>query len=287
MKTILVVGNTEDVRTIVTEALRFSGFGTLSAEDGDIAVKLAREHIPDLIICGTSMPRMNGYATLTALRHDAATASIPFIFLTGATDRRDMRKGMELGADDYLTMPFTYEELMAAVEVRLKRRAQLEPDFGQAGAKTYPDREELVQSCRELSRTVSLRILVVDDVPEVADLYEAIIHFGAEQAIVLKIQDGTEAWQELLRADPDLLIMDISRPRMDGLTTLQLLAERKVQYPIAVASGMLPGIEEEARACAGPNLNVTFLPKVSDRFVEELLSVLFDSLRLRPRCSCS
>jgi len=124
-KKVLVIDDTEDVRMIITESLNLYGFVTMSAEDGTTGVEMARKSMPDLIICDINMPNMDGYATLTALREEDATATIPFIFLSGASDKINMRRGMELGADDYLTKPFTHQELLASVNARLEKQADL------------------------------------------------------------------------------------------------------------------------------------------------------------------
>jgi signal transduction histidine kinase len=124
-KKVLVIDDTEEIRMIITESLNLYGFVTLSAEDGTTGVEVARKDMPDLIICDINMPNMDGYATLTALREEDSTATIPFIFLSGASDKLNMRRGMELGADDYLTKPFTHKELMAAVNARLEKQAGL------------------------------------------------------------------------------------------------------------------------------------------------------------------
>src|SRR5688572_30764785 len=125
-KKVLVIDDTEEIRIIITESLNLYGFLTLSAEDGSSGIEMARKHTPDLIFCDINMPNMDGYATLTALREDETTATIPFIFLSGATDKINMRRGMELGADDYLTKPFTHKELMAAVNARLEKQADFQ-----------------------------------------------------------------------------------------------------------------------------------------------------------------
>jgi signal transduction histidine kinase len=110
---------------IITETLNLFGFHTITAEDGGTGIELARESQPDLILCDINMPKLDGYETLKRLRQDDMTAGIPFVFLSGATDRITMRRGMELGADDYLTKPFTPKELLAAVNTRLEKQAEL------------------------------------------------------------------------------------------------------------------------------------------------------------------
>jgi signal transduction histidine kinase len=111
---------------IIAETLNLYGFETLTAEDGLCGIQMAEQHLPDLVICDINMPNLDGYGTLKAMRERENTAGIPFIFLTGATEKSDMRRGMELGADDYLTKPFTHKELMAAVNARMEKQAELQ-----------------------------------------------------------------------------------------------------------------------------------------------------------------
>lgn len=126
MKKVLAIDDTQEIRFIITETLNLFGFQTLVAEDGVTGIKMAEEQLPDLILCDINMPNLDGYGTLKALRENEATATIPFIFLSGATDKITIRKGMELGADDYLTKPFSPKELMAAVNTRLEKQAELQ-----------------------------------------------------------------------------------------------------------------------------------------------------------------
>ncbi|HXJ72261.1 MAG TPA: response regulator, partial [Candidatus Dormibacteraeota bacterium] len=125
MKKVLAIDDSAEIRMFINETLNLFGVQTLVAEDGTGGVKLAQEHLPDLILCDINMPNLDGYGTLKAMREHEATAFIPFIFLSGATDRITIRKGMELGADDYLTKPFSPKELMAAVNARLQKQAEL------------------------------------------------------------------------------------------------------------------------------------------------------------------
>ena len=121
MKKILVVEDAQSLRKDILEMLGFEGFQAIGAENGLIGVERAREFMPDLIICDIMMPEMDGYGVLEELRKDATTATIPFIFLTARTDRTDMRLGMEMGADDFLTKPFHAVELLATVRTRLRK----------------------------------------------------------------------------------------------------------------------------------------------------------------------
>lgn len=126
MKKILVIEDEDFVRENILDLLDAEGFEAIGAENGQIGLNLAKEMIPDLILCDVMMPGLDGYGVLTAIRQDALMASIPFIFLTAKAAKADFRQGMELGADDYITKPFTRAELLGAIASRLKKQAALE-----------------------------------------------------------------------------------------------------------------------------------------------------------------
>jgi len=102
-------------------ALEDKGYDVIESDNGAQGFELARRHIPDLILCDVNMDQMDGYLTLSSLRNEPGTASVPVILMTGLADNAGMRHGMELGADDYLAKPFRLEDLYAAVEARLKK----------------------------------------------------------------------------------------------------------------------------------------------------------------------
>jgi len=125
MKSILLIEDNEDLRENTAEILELSNFKVHTAENGKIGVKMARELLPDLIICDIMMPELDGFGVLFALSKNAETENIPFIFLTARSERSDIRKGMNLGADDYLVKPFDEMELLDAIETRLKKNEKL------------------------------------------------------------------------------------------------------------------------------------------------------------------
>lgn len=137
MKIILVIEDEAATLQNLVLMLEMEGFKALGAPNGRIGVELARRELPDVILCDVSMPELDGYGVLERLRADPATVSIPFIFLTAKGDRKDLRTGMNLGADDYLTKPAGAEDVLAAIRSRLQRQeantratlAQAEPDF--------------------------------------------------------------------------------------------------------------------------------------------------------------
>ncbi len=121
MTKILVIDDEDSLRETSVAILRASGFEAVSAKNGGDGIELAHSTFPDLIICDVKMELVNGYQLLTAIRNDSVTATTPFILMTSNPDREGMRKGMELGADDFLPKPFSPAELVSAVNARLKK----------------------------------------------------------------------------------------------------------------------------------------------------------------------
>ncbi len=122
MTKILVIESEIESRNIFLECLKEKGFDAIGAENGLIGIHWAQQHLPDLIISDIIMPDIDGYRVLTALRQNSITAIIPLIFVTNKATRYDIRKGMDLGADDYLTKPCTVEELLRAITTRLQKQ---------------------------------------------------------------------------------------------------------------------------------------------------------------------
>ena len=120
VKKILVIDDEEWLREVIHLALKQRGFEVIEAANGFEGIEKARKELPDLILCDINMEKVDGYLTLTSLRSEAPTAAIPFILMTGLADGFSMKHGMDLGADDYLSKPFTIAALYAAVEMCLK-----------------------------------------------------------------------------------------------------------------------------------------------------------------------
>lgn len=128
-KTILVIDDNNDLRENTAEILELAGYKTLTAENGKRGVEVATKEKPDVIVCDIMMPELDGYGVLHLLRKNPDTQNIPFIFLTAKTERSDFRKGMEMGADDYVTKPFEDIELLNAIEVRMKKSEVLQQNY--------------------------------------------------------------------------------------------------------------------------------------------------------------
>ena len=129
MKKILLIEDNENIRSNTAEILELSNYTVIEAENGKVGILKAIESKPDLIICDIMMPELDGYGVLHAVQNNTAIKNTPFIFLTAKTERNDFRKGMELGADDYLTKPFDGTELLNAVSCRLKKMDMLNTEL--------------------------------------------------------------------------------------------------------------------------------------------------------------
>jgi len=141
---ILVIDDEEWLREMMNLALREQGYDVIEAADGEEGIEVARQELPDLILCDVNMDKVDGYLTLSSLRKNPATAAIPFILMTGLADNAGMRHGMELGADDYLPKPFSIENLYAAVNARLKKAKII--------------KEEAEKALRDLRANISLML---------------------------------------------------------------------------------------------------------------------------------
>ena len=134
MKKILVIEDEPEMRRNITTLLRYHDYEPVAAVNGREGVEAARRERPDLILCDVMMPELDGHGVLQALQQNAELALIPFIFLTAKGEKDDLRNGMDLGADDYLTKPVANADLVRAIEARLRRSQQqanreFKPDF--------------------------------------------------------------------------------------------------------------------------------------------------------------
>jgi len=129
---ILIIEDNDDIRESTAEILELANYDVLQANNGREGVELANKNLPDLILCDIMMPELDGYGVLYLLNKNPQTAATPFIFLTAKAERLDMRKGMEMGADDYLTKPFDDVELLNAIESRLNKKDKQHQFYSQS-----------------------------------------------------------------------------------------------------------------------------------------------------------
>lgn len=160
MAKILVIDDNNEVRENLEELLGLYGYETLGADDGKLGVKLAKEEQPDLIVCDIMMPGLDGYGVLNILGQQPETSVIPFIFLTAKSESSDMRKGMNMGADDYITKPFEETVLLEAVKTRLEKSEKLRKLTGQPHTDSWQSLLETtrgIEKLKEIGEKSTLR----------------------------------------------------------------------------------------------------------------------------------
>lgn len=159
MKKILVIEDNPDVRENLAEILMLSGYETITAENGKIGVERAQKESPDLILCDIMMPELDGYGVLHILTRQQQTADIPFIFLTAKAEKEDFRRGMSLGADDYIVKPFDDVALLQTIEARLVKSERLRAASAQGTGtiEGFIDEARALDAIRHLSDNRELR----------------------------------------------------------------------------------------------------------------------------------
>ncbi|MCO6486273.1 MAG: response regulator [Saprospiraceae bacterium] len=183
MKKILIIEDNPDVRENLAEILTLSKYEVLAAENGKVGVELAVGHHPDLILCDVMMPELDGFGVLHILSKNPDTASIPFIFLTAKTEKSDIRKGMNLGADDYISKPFDDVELLEAIETRLRKSEKIQREFSRdaSGVQAFIDEARGYSNLLDISHEQGVRILKAK---------ESLYHEGSYPRAVYLVEKG-------------------------------------------------------------------------------------------------
>lgn len=159
MKKILIIEDNTDVRENLQEILGLSGYEAVVAENGKVGVEKAQSFLPDLILCDIMMPELDGYGVLHILSRNAKTADIPFIFLTAKAEKEDFRKGMSLGADDYIIKPFDDMALLQTIESRLQKSERLRAASAQqtGSLDRFIDEARALEAIKHLSENREVR----------------------------------------------------------------------------------------------------------------------------------
>lgn len=267
---ILVIDDEDALRVTTIAVLRSNGFEALGAVNGGEGIELARTTLPDLIICDIRMELVNGYQMLTAIRNDSVTATIPFILMTSNPDRQGLRQGMELGADDYLSKPFSPAELVAAVNARLKKHRLM---VEKAESKLQELRARMSTAIPHEMRTPLNGILGFADImrkdyqnlqpQEIAKMSERIYRNGKR---LLRLVENYMIHAQIgsISLDPhqkELLL----HSRTDVKSTIEELAKEKAQEngrPLDLELHLGPGA-------------VTISPQYFAKIVEELVDNAF------------
>ncbi len=205
MKKILLIEDNPAIRENTEEIISLANYEVLSAANGKIGIELALQHKPDLIVCDIMMPELDGYGVLHILSKDPEMASIPFIFLTAKTEMTDIRRGMLLGADDYVTKPFDSTELLNAIDIRLKKKALLKKHYNNdeqsldqfiQDARTVLDLDDLCEGKRVKNYKAREMIFMEGDSPT----YLYYIRSGSIKTFRSN-EDGKEFTTNLYRAN--------------------------------------------------------------------------------------
>ena len=280
MKRILLIEDNKDVRENTADILELANYEVATAENGKIGVELAEKFRPDVIICDIMMPELDGYGVLEILGKNSTTASIPFIFLTAKTDRAEVRLGMNLGADDYLTKPFEEKELLEAISSRLRKSDFLKKEIAKnmEGLNKFLDEASQYGDMKSLSKDYPLKKYNKKDIIFWEGDNANSLYF-IEQGSV-KTYKSTESGKEF--------VTGIFGPG-DFVGQLSLLNSNKVYVENAT-------VLEDAEMCAIPRKDFTKLiygnSVVSQKFIgmisnnlmhlqEQLVDMAFASVRQR------
>ena len=267
MTKILIIEDEPQIRDIIQEILECEGYRTLEADNGLTGLQLAQQSPPDLILCDVMMPELDGFDVLQGIRKDPGTESVPMIFLSAKTDRASVRKGMNLGADDYITKPFTHLELLTAIDARLKKQELINQHYIQTiqgleaglNALTYYDHLTQLPNRRLLEE--QYQHLQAETQP--GDTLEALLLIGIDRFEWIRSTLGSPFSDQLIQA-----------------ITQQLSAHR---YMENYAMAMLARVETDQFAIVPRNIQSH---QDLDQFAQKLLDILSKPFRVEDQDIC-
>lgn len=280
MKKVLIIEDNPDVRENLAEILTLGGYHALTAENGKMGVEKALQESPDLILCDVMMPELDGFGVLHILSKQAKTSDVPFIFLTAKAEKDDFRKGMSLGADDYITKPFDDVQLLQTIETRLKKSERLrQASAGQtaSGFEHFINEARAVEAIQSLSENRETR------------------HYRKKDFV---FQEGeTPRWLFVLEKGA----VKVSKTNDDGRELIVRIAGpgefigymallRESQYPenaVALEDSVLRLVPREdffALVFGNRDVNARFLKLLANHVAEQeeqLISLAYNSVRRR------
>ena len=280
MKKILLIEDNLGLRETTADILKLANYNVRTAENGRIGVEKAKQFEPDIIVCDIMMPELDGYSVFRILNKDSKTSSIPFIFLTAKTEKEDMRKGMNLGADDYITKPFEEMELLDAIESRLKKNDLLKKEFTRdlIGINSFFNNASNFDELRDLSK--ERKLLSYEK--------KTIIFSEGDSAYKLHfIQSGKVKTYKTAESGKEFITGILGPGEFLGATSL--LRESGIYHESAI-------IMEDAKICVISKEDFTkliftnkmvsnaFLKLLSNNLVEreeQLMHLAYDSVRQR------
>jgi len=280
MKKILIIEDNTEVRENLAEILALSGYETQGAENGKIGVEKALAERPDLILCDVMMPELDGFGVLHILSKQAATADIPFIFLTALAEKNDFRKGMALGADDYIVKPFDDTMLLQTIETRLKKSERLRQASGKQngeGLEHFINEAKAMEAIQRLSENREVRQYRKKDVVfQEGDVPRWLFYVEKGNVKIFKTND-----------DGRELILRVAGPG-EFLGYLALL--RDDRYPEAATAledatiRMIPKEDFFTLVYGNRDVNARFIKLLAGHVVEQeqqLIDLAYNSVRKR------
>jgi CRP-like cAMP-binding protein/ActR/RegA family two-component response regulator len=196
-KIILLIEDNFEMRENTSEIMELANYKVITAVNGKEGVEKAKKHLPDLIICDIMMPEMDGYGVLYMLSKDPLTCAIPFVFLTAKAEKSEFRKGMNLGADDYVTKPFEEMELLKVIESRLERSALFKVGYAQnvTGVNHFIDEARGVEELKKLSENRKTRSFKKKDIVFYEGDYASAVYFVSSGKVrIYKINEDAKAY---------------------------------------------------------------------------------------------
>ena len=277
MKTILLVEDDLALRENTAELLELSDYTVITAPNGKVGIEKAIQHIPDIIVCDIMMPEVDGYGVLEALSCKEQTMHIPFIFLSAKTERSEVRKGMDLGADDYLTKPFEEEELLSAIESRLAKSQILAKAISEESKKK--ENEEGLRNLNELKN-------FFDDNGVISKFFkgEIIYKEGAHSNNIYLILDGVVKSHKMDESGKELITALHKADNFLGFTSFMGTVPYQ-ESATAVEDVELAGISKQhLKEVLGKSQNVSLeimnvLTNNISEIKDQLLHMAFSSVR--------
>lgn len=219
MRKILIIEDEQGIRDGICEMLSSAGFDPVGAGDGAEGIELAKSLSPDLIVCDVMLPGMNGYEILAELKQQNISGLIPFIFLTALSDRSYVRQGMELGADDFISKPFTEEELLNAINARLEKCDKLKSPV-----------EPVIEESKDKKLELNDRIFVTaDDKPVFLKISDIVRITSSGDYSVIMTLDKRKMFVRKTMKEWEQLLPEKSFARIHRTTIVNLEAVEKVE----------------------------------------------------------
>lgn len=279
MKKILLIEDNIEVRENTSEILELANYQVVTAENGKIGVELAQKETPDLIICDIMMPELDGFGVLHILGKKPETARIPFIFLTAKTEKTDIRKGMTLGADDYLTKPFDDTDLLNAIEARLRKSALQQGDYEttEAGLNKFIHDAQHALNLKDLCKDRRVKLF-----KKKADIF-------AEDELPLYLYFIKSGTIKTFKSHPDGKELITNMYKENDFFGFEPLLQNEHYRESAVAMEdseliMIPRVDFLTLLQAHPDISTSFISllckKVADKEAQ-LLNLAYNSVRQR------